>query len=67
MLFYLYTDNLKKIFVQNSSLFIINQCTQKFSLDKNIFPLLNCENISIFEHKLLLITIIAKKNFLKSV
>lgn len=34
-----------------------------FSLDKNVFPYLNCENISILErpHKLVLITLIAKK------
>lgn len=66
LLFYVYTDNLKKIFVQNLASTIINQCMQKFSLDRNIFSLLNCENISILErsHKLVLITIIAKK-FLK--
>lgn len=65
-LFYLYTENLKKIFVENLTQTIINQCTRKFSLDHNIFPSLNCENVSILErpHKLLLITIIAKK-FLK--
>lgn len=61
-MFGLYKEN-KRLFEQNLDLKIINHCIRLFSLDSNIFPYLSCENVSILErpHKLVLITIIAKK------
>jgi len=61
-MFGLYKEN-KRLFEQNLDLKIINHCIRLFSLDSNIFPSLSCENVSILErtHKLVLITIIAKK------
>jgi len=60
------TDNLKSLHVPQLDVKIIKHAINTFSLDKNIFPDLNCNNVTLLErpHKLILITLITKK-FLK--
>lgn len=65
-MFLFLTDNFKSLQITNLEIKIIKHVIVTFSTDKNIFPNLNCENISILErpHKILLITLLTKK-FLK--
>lgn len=65
-MFLFLTDNFKSLQITNLEIKIIKHVIVIFSTDKNIFPNLNCENISILErpHKILLITLLTKQ-FLK--
>jgi len=61
-LFLLLKNNFKSLHVKNLNVKIIQHTIKKFSLDKNIFADLNCDNISLLErpHKLVLITLLTK-------